>query len=345
MKTLTELYKSHKGRVSDKWELYLNQYERILNPIRQKNISLLEIGVQNGGSLEIWSQFFENGQAFVGCDISEDCSKLEYTDQRISVIIGDATTLKTKEKILQKSPFFNLIIEDGSHKSSDIVKAFAEYFPALADDGIFIAEDLHCSYWSEYEGGIYYPYSSLNFFKTLSDVINHEHWGIERERGHLISGYKEKYGVNIQEEALSEISSIEFFNSVCVIRKSKANVNKLGLRIVAGRNSEIVPFIVDLANTNSLPLPQNHNKWSVLSASPAENYEALESGLALNFEKLKNKDEEIKILEQRIDKLEREDKAKYMIIMSMQKSNSWRVTAPIRRVSTGIKKIFRGMGV
>lgn len=345
MKSLSELYKSHEGRVSDKWELYLNQYERILSPIRQKNISLLEIGVQNGGSLEIWSQFFENGQAFVGCDISEDCSKLKYIDQRISVIIGDATTSKTREKILQKCPLFDLIIEDGSHKSSDIVKAFADYFPVLADNGIFIAEDLHCSYWDQYEGGIYYPYSSLNFFKTLSDVINHEHWGIERERSHLISGYKEQYGINISEKVLSEISSVEFFNSVCVIRKSNAKSNKLGFRIVAGKNSEIVPFIVDLAYTNSAPLPQKHNKWSVLNIPPAENYFAMENELELLSEKLKNKEEEIKFLEEKVDKLGEENKVKCIVIGSMQKSKSWRITAPIRWISTGVKKIFRGMGV
>jgi SAM-dependent methyltransferase len=340
MKSLAELYVSHQGRVSDKWELYLNQYEKILNPIRVNSISLLEIGVQNGGSLEIWSKYFKNGRAFVGCDISEECSRLNYSDQRISVVIGDATSAKTKEKILQRSDNFDLIIEDGSHKSSDIIKTFAEYFPVLADGGIFIAEDLHCSYWEEYEGGIYYPYSSLSFFKTLSDIINYEHWGVNRNRNQIISGYKEKYGISISEEVLSQVSSVEFFNSVCVIRKSSAKKNKLGLRVVAGKNSEIVPFIVDLANTNSLPLSQNKNKWSTMSNSPAESYCETQSVLVRQEEEIKNKDQQIKNKEDKINYLMRQNEISLKIISSMKNSRSWKVTLPFRLASTGIKKII-----
>lgn len=58
MKTLTDMYQDHIGKLSDKWEFYLREYERVLKDYRKRNISLLEIGIQNGGSLEIWSVFF-----------------------------------------------------------------------------------------------------------------------------------------------------------------------------------------------------------------------------------------------------------------------------------------------
>ena len=48
----------HKGKISDKWNLYLDIYERIFCSLRNKPISLLEIGIQNGGSLEIWASYF-----------------------------------------------------------------------------------------------------------------------------------------------------------------------------------------------------------------------------------------------------------------------------------------------
>ena len=60
-------------------------------------------------------------------------------------------------EILSHSPNFDLIIDDGSHTSGDIVKSFARYFRHLSHGGIFVAEDLHCSYWSNFEGGLYYP--------------------------------------------------------------------------------------------------------------------------------------------------------------------------------------------
>src|SRR4030081_1710029 len=79
-KTVEQLYKEHNGRVSDRWSSYLPQYERILNEYRDKPVRLLEIGIQNGGSLELWAKYFPNAQKLVGCDINPDCARLSYED-------------------------------------------------------------------------------------------------------------------------------------------------------------------------------------------------------------------------------------------------------------------------
>ena len=54
-KSLQQMYFEHHGKVSDKWSLYLREYDRIFGPYRSSKIAMLEIGIQNGGSLEIWS--------------------------------------------------------------------------------------------------------------------------------------------------------------------------------------------------------------------------------------------------------------------------------------------------
>jgi hypothetical protein len=84
MKTLKELYMEHQGKVSDKWSLYLNEYERLLSPYRKMKINLLEIGVQNGGSLEIWGKYFPHAKKIIGCDINPDCKKLSYENTRMT---------------------------------------------------------------------------------------------------------------------------------------------------------------------------------------------------------------------------------------------------------------------
>ena len=53
-KSLEILYAEHLGKSSDKWELYLLEYDRLFSAYRNKPINILEIGVQNGGSLEIY---------------------------------------------------------------------------------------------------------------------------------------------------------------------------------------------------------------------------------------------------------------------------------------------------
>jgi hypothetical protein len=231
----------HKGKLSDKWHIYISEYDRIFSPLKERSIALLEIGIHNGGSLEIWSKYFPNAKKIVGCDINPMCSELTYKDPRIALIIGDVNAEKTQGKIIQQSALYDIVIDDGSHNSGDIVKSFSKYFPVLAEDGIYIAEDLHTSYWKEADGGLFDPYSSIAFFKLLADIINHEHWGIPRTRNELISGFNYKYAIQIQDDVLDQIHSIEFINSLCIIRKSKSDNNYLGTRVVVGETAKIDP--------------------------------------------------------------------------------------------------------
>ena len=87
-KTLTDFHKKNQGKVSDKWSSYLDQYERLFNLLRDKAISLFEIGIQNGGPLQVWSKYFPRAKAFVGCDINKECSILTYQDPRINLMMA-----------------------------------------------------------------------------------------------------------------------------------------------------------------------------------------------------------------------------------------------------------------
>lgn len=202
---LERLYSEHVGLVSDKWTLYLDAYDRVLRDYRERPINLLEIGIQNGGSLELWASFFPAAKLIIGCDINPECAQLHYDDNRIVTIIGDATQESTQSQIAASSPELDVIIDDGSHRSGDIICAFARYFPMLSDDGLYVIEDLHCSYWPHYDGGLDYPYSAVSFFKRLVDILSHEHWGIDRTRADFLKAFTAKYGVAIDEECLSRL--------------------------------------------------------------------------------------------------------------------------------------------
>ena len=110
-RTLHELYANHAGKMSDKWSLYLDEYDRLFSSMRDRPVRLLEIGVQNGGSLDIWSQFFPKAQAIVGCDINPDCERLTYDDSRIGVIVGNANDPRSQQLILQRSGQFDIVID------------------------------------------------------------------------------------------------------------------------------------------------------------------------------------------------------------------------------------------
>ncbi len=240
---LIDLYAQHAGKVSDKWKSYLDFYELVFHPFKEKPVRILEIGIQNGGSLEVWAEFFPNAECIVGCEIEQTAEKLSFNDSRISVVIGDANSTETHKKIKDISDNFDIIIDDGSHVSKDIIRSFALYFPMMSDGGLFIAEDLHCSYWDDFQGGIEAPFSSVSFFKRLADFVNREHWGADINPGRILDYFADTYGADFDIPTLDRISEVRFINSICMVRKGAEGENMIGQRIVAGTEAVVEPNI------------------------------------------------------------------------------------------------------
>ncbi len=273
MKTMNRLYQEHQGKVSDKWSLYIQEYDRLFAPYHKNPVCLLEVGIQNGGSLEIWSKYFPLAIKIVGCDINPDCAKLQYEDNRIALVVSDINTDATEKQILEHSPLFDLIIDDGSHSSGDIIRMFARYFKHLKDNGLYVVEDLHCSYWQEFEGGLFYPFSSITFFKRLVDVANHEHWGVDKPCTDILKGFFSKYNFNMDEEILRQVHSVEFINSMAVIHKCVPESNILGSRFIAGTTESVLPGFLSSPGTITAP-SQALNEWSLRSTPPDEELKA-----------------------------------------------------------------------
>ncbi|RTM08644.1 MAG: glycosyltransferase [Hyphomicrobiales bacterium] len=265
--SLRRLYDMHGGKVSDKWSIYLEEYERIFSKYRNRPVRILEIGVQNGGSLEIWSRFFPLAELILGCDINQNCGLLRFEDARIGVVVGDANLEETQRNIIEKSETFDIIIDDGSHRSSDIVRTFARYFPRLVDGGTFVVEDLHASYWQDFEGGLYDPLSSLSFFKRLLDLINHEHWGLGRSRVDALAAFANRYAIAFDEASLASIHSIEFLNSLCIVTKRPHQDNVLGSRHIVGREAQVEQSILSLGDATIAAANQVENPWSLRSVT------------------------------------------------------------------------------
>lgn len=234
MERLKEIFLAHKGKISDKWQLYIETWDELFEEFREQPVKILEIGIQNGGSLEVWAEYFKNASCIVGCDIEEKCGELNFSDPRIQVVVGDVLNESTLSAIKQISPEYTIIIDDGSHKSSDIIKTFGGFFPVLEFGGIYIAEDLHASYWSLFEGGLYEPFSAKAFLCRLVDLLNFEHWHKRTDRLAYLEPFFSHYGFLMHEQDLGTLHSIKFLNSLCIIRKDSPQKNQLGLRYVKG---------------------------------------------------------------------------------------------------------------
>jgi hypothetical protein len=235
--TLTTLFQRPNGKPAAKWQGYLQHYDRLFSSFKKKPLRLLEIGVQAGGSLEVWAQYFDSARIIVGCDVDKSCGDLRYEDPRIKVLIGDINTNETLQSLALITEVFDIVIDDGSHQSDDIIHSFIQLFPLLTEGGIYLIEDLHCSYWEDYGGGLYDPLSSISFFKKIVDMINQSVWGVKIEPSVFFREFKNTKQDNSATDLwnfLSDIHSIEFVNSMCIIHKRSKQNNMLGTLSLSG---------------------------------------------------------------------------------------------------------------
>jgi len=252
MPTIEQLHKDQTGKISDKWSSYLSVYDSCFAEYKDRPLNLLEVGVQNGGSLEVWSKYFTKAQKIIGCDINPDCVKLVYDDKRISVVVGDANAKDIFERIKGLSGSFDIIIDDGSHDSRDIIKTFLLYFPLLAPGGIFVVEDTHTLYWKSHHGGMN-KRTAMQFFKLLVDQMNYEHWRKRYSLKALFRGFYSFFPGGFLGRKMPAFltegwfESIEFRNSLILVRKSaEANFEKLGKQLIVGTEAVALPKILKM---------------------------------------------------------------------------------------------------
>lgn len=101
----------------------LHGYDQYYNDVINFNVSsLLEVGVREGRSLASFRSIFPNCDLF-GLDITNKKFKQNFIDEaRSTIFIEDSTKLSKDHMLLQRK--YDIIVDDGSHFSKDIIKTF-----------------------------------------------------------------------------------------------------------------------------------------------------------------------------------------------------------------------------
>ncbi|WP_420404535.1 hypothetical protein [Nisaea sp.] len=167
---LWRIFTTHKGRVVNKWKHYLPIYERYFEKFINQSINVLEIGIGEGGSLQMWKAFFGPHARIVGVDVVEE--KLSFEEDQIQIRIGDQSDERFLRSIVQEFGGFDVIIDDGSHQQAHIRTAFDVLYPALSRNGVYVVEDLHTAYWESYGGGYLNEESFIEFAKSKIDELH-----------------------------------------------------------------------------------------------------------------------------------------------------------------------------
>ena len=178
MKTNKNLNTIAESYNTDKYDHgYTSIYEKYFESVRDQKLKILEIGVADGKSLLMWSDYFKYS-TIIGIDIHEiDKEAKKLNRLNINVHKGSQSDKKFIEEIIKEYKEFDIIIDDGSHLAKDVKKSFEFLFPALKDNGLYVIEDIQTSY-NHFFGGnpfdLKYSNSHMNFFKQLTDSLNYQ---------------------------------------------------------------------------------------------------------------------------------------------------------------------------
>lgn len=136
-----------------KWSTYLPTYERYLSKYRGRNpLRVLELGVKDGGSLNMWLDFFGQGASVVGVDINPKASRFARRP-RLQIMIGDIGKATFLHSICEEHGPFDFILDDASHLVHHQRSAHKVlYDKCLAMYGTYMVEDIDTSYKKKYNG-------------------------------------------------------------------------------------------------------------------------------------------------------------------------------------------------
>jgi len=177
----------------------------------------VEIGVDEGKSLQLWRQYLPN--AFLhGVDIGMEGEGDRFLVHRCDQ--GDPGQLRV---VAERIGAAFAIIDDGSHIPEHQLLTFDLFFSAVLEPGgVYILEDIEVSYWRR---GVLYGYPTrygLHYSRTLMAAMKLLVDWLNRE--FLSDADRSVLSTRLQDAGLSiatchQVASIEFAQNCVILRK------------------------------------------------------------------------------------------------------------------------------
>jgi cephalosporin hydroxylase len=203
--TIRELFYNHEGNLIHKWDHYFDIYEKHFAKYRGQKVNILEIGISHGGSMQLWKKYFGVQAHIYAIDINPDCKKLE--EENTTIFIGSQSDKHFLEQVSRQLPELDIIIDDGGHTMNQQLTSFETLYMKVKEGGLYVVEDTHTSYWTEFHGGLKKPGTLIEHAKDLVDTLYESHM---HDKGEIQF-----------DEITRHINSITFYDSVVVFEKEK----------------------------------------------------------------------------------------------------------------------------
>lgn len=125
---------------------YIPVYDALFSPMRLTTTSVLEIGVQTGGSMKLWNGYFPNAIVY-GIDVDIYQNMCRELTPRVRLIQANAYTEECASTFSDNS--LDIVIDDGPHTLESMCDVVRLYYRALKPGGYLIIEDIQDMNWIE----------------------------------------------------------------------------------------------------------------------------------------------------------------------------------------------------
>jgi hypothetical protein len=173
MNDLEKYFYSNTGNLIHKWKHYFEVYERHFSKYRGTDVVMVEFGVFQGGSLQMWKNYFGPKAKIYGIDINPKCKMLE--EDQVEILIGDQEDRGFLRSLTKLIPRVDILLDDGGHTMKQQITTFEELFPHVDKNGVYLCEDLLTSYRPNFGGGYKDPASYIEYSKNFIDQLNAWH--------------------------------------------------------------------------------------------------------------------------------------------------------------------------
>ena len=202
MNELEQYFEKNDKRLINKYQHYFDVYDKHFSKYKGQEITIVEVGVFQGGSLQMWRSYFGPKAKIWGIDIDPRCKLLEA--QNTNIIIGSQEDESFLESIYDITGPIDILIDDGGHTQKQQITTFNILFDKIKNDGVYLCEDVHTSYWLSYGGGSNRMGTFIQFTKKLIDKLNAFH--------------SEENSLQVDSFTKSA-KSIHYYDSIVVIEK------------------------------------------------------------------------------------------------------------------------------
>lgn len=182
---------------------YLDVYKEYTDPIRDSATCVLELGVLRGGSLRTWRDYFTQAQVW-GLDIDPGCR--QNNGERTHVVIGSQADPAAVAKVAPGEQF-DMVLDDASHLVEHQIRSFDLLFPRVKSGGLYIIEDLRCTYTSMLPWKNEWPGQHLN---TSDADFNTPREALDAFFSRLIKRMDHFEG---------DVRFVHFWSMMCIIKK------------------------------------------------------------------------------------------------------------------------------